>query len=90
MILSAFIVGAILFTPAAMSAKDNHDKRYYDNTGRDYHTWNSQEDRAYRIYLGEQHQKYRQFQKEKPAQQQEYFKWRHEHPDNVLFTLDIK
>ena len=90
LILSAIFVGATLIGPVAISAADHHDKRYYDRDGHDYHTWNSQEDRAYRVYLGEQHRDYREFGKVTVVQQREYFKWRHEHPDNVLFKVEIK
>jgi hypothetical protein len=87
LILSALFVGASLMVPTAMNAAD---KKYYDRDGRDYHTWNDHEDRAYRVYLGDQHRTYVQFQKNKAAQQREYFKWRHEHPDNVLFKVEIR
>jgi hypothetical protein len=87
--LSGLLLGAALVAPVAVSARD-HDKRYYDRDGRDYHEWNDQEDRAYRAYLGEQHQEYREFRRVKPAHQREYFKWRHEHPDSVLFKVEIR
>ncbi len=88
-ILSGLLLGAALLVPVAVSAAD-HDKKYYDRDGKDYHQWNGQEDRAYRVYLGEQHQNYVAFNKVKPAQQQVYFKWRHEHPDDTLFKVEIK
>ncbi len=86
-ILSGLILSAALLTQVA-TARDHHDKRYYDRDGRDYHVYNSQEDRAYRVYLGEQHRDFRQFHKVKPAQQQEYFRWRHEHPNEKLFRVE--
>jgi hypothetical protein len=86
--LSAFFACAMLIAPAAQA--DGHEKQYYDRDGHDYHQWNDQEDRAYRIYLGEQHRDYREFRRIKAAQQREYFKWRHDHPDHVLFKLEIK
>ena len=91
-ILSGLLLGAALIAPIAIRADDNrnHDKRYYDRDGRDYHQWNGQEDRAYRVYVGEQHQQYREFKKVKPVHRQEYFKWRHEHPDNTLFKVEIR
>jgi len=89
LIMSALFVGAALITPVAVRA-DDHPKRYYDREGRDYHTWNGQEDRAYRVYLGEQHRDYREFGRTNAAQQREYFRWRHEHPDHVLFKVEVK
>ena len=90
LILSGFLLGAAFITPVAMTADDHHDKRYYDRDGHDYHVYNNQEDRAYRAYLTEQHQDYREFRRAKPAQQQQYFNWRHDHPDNTLFKIEIR
>lgn len=89
--LSVVLLSACLFIPVALKADDHrNDKRYYDKENRDYHTWNNQEDRAYRVYLGEQHRDYSEFRREKPDRQREYFRWRHEHPDSVLFKVVIK
>jgi hypothetical protein len=91
LILTVLFTGAAMLAPMTMSAGDHHhEKRYYDKDGRDYHTWNDHEDRAYRVYLGEQHQDYREFARVKAAQQREYFRWRHEHPDNVIFKVEIR
>jgi hypothetical protein len=88
-ILTALFAAVSLMAPVAMKA-DDHDKRYYDKDARDYHAWNNQEDRAYRVYLTEHHRDYREFRKTKTVQQREYFKWRHEHPDTVLFKVEIR
>jgi hypothetical protein len=90
LILTALFAGATFIAPVAIMADDHHEKRYYDRDNRDYHAWNDQEDRAYRVYLGEQHRDYRQFNREKAARQREYFKWRHDHPDHVLFKLEVR
>ena len=89
LIFSGFLLGTLV-APVVVTAADHADKRYYDKNGHDYHTWNSNEDRAYRSYLGEQHQDYREFKTVKPAQQQQYFTWRHAHPDSTLFKVDIR
>ena len=92
LILSALVLSTALIGPIAARADDSnhHEKRYYDRSGRDYHAWNDNEDRAYRTYLQEQHRNYRSFNKVNRGQQQQYFKWRHEHPDNTLFKVEIK
>jgi hypothetical protein len=90
LILTAIFAGAALVAPVAMRADNHHDKRYYDRDAADYHTWNNQEDRAYRVYLGEQHREYHAFRKTKNAQQREYLRWRHNHPDNALFKVEIR
>ena len=89
--LSVFLLSACLFLPVALTADDNHnDKRYYDKDHHDYHTWNNQEDRAYRVYLGEQHRDYREFGQENKSRQRQYFTWRHEHPDTTLFKVEVR
>jgi len=87
LILSAFFAGVSLTAQVAVRV-DTH--RYYDRDGRDYHSWNGQEDRAYRVYLTEQQRDYREFRRTKVVQQREYFRWRHEHPDNVLFKVEVR
>lgn len=92
LMLSTLALSITLIGSVAGRAEDaNHnEKRYYDRNGKDYHAWNSNEDRAYRSYLQEQHQDYRTFDKVKKPQQQQYFTWRHTHPDNTLFKVEIK
>jgi hypothetical protein len=92
LILSAFALSAALLAPVAARAddRDRHERRYYDRGGRDYHAWNSNEDRAYRHYLAEQHREYREFRRVRRPQQQEYFRWRHDHSDNALFKVEIR
>jgi len=92
LILSALVLSTTLIGPAvALADGGNHqDKRYYDRNGKDYHTWNSNEDRAYRAYLQDQHRDYRAFNKANRNQQQQYFKWRHTHDDKTLFKVEIR
>ena len=87
LILTALFAGVTLTAQVAVRV-DTH--RYYDRSARDYHTWNDQEDRAYRAYLIEQHRDYREFRRTKAAQQQAYFGWRHTHPDNTLFKVEVR
>jgi len=90
LILTALFAGVTLTAQVAVRVDSHPDKRYYDRSGRDYHTWNDQEDRAYRAYLTEQHRNYREFNRTKASQQQAYFGWRHTHPDNTLFKVEIR
>ena len=93
LILSGLLLStAFLIAPVPANADDRRrqEKRYYDRQTRDYHTWNDQEDRAYRAYLQEQRREYRDFGKVKRNQQTEYFRWRHSHPDNTLFKVEIR
>jgi hypothetical protein len=77
-LIMGLLMGAALIIPASAE-----DRRYYDREGKDYHTWNSQEDRAYRSYLLEQKRQYREFHRVRPAQRTEHFRWRHCHPDTM-------
>jgi hypothetical protein len=90
LILSALVLSTTMIGPVAARAGAPQEKRYYDKSGKDYHTWNDNEDHAYRTYLTEQHRDYRDFNKVNKGQQQEYFKWRHQHPDNALVKVEIK
>ncbi|MGC1617590.1 MAG: hypothetical protein WA765_03785 [Candidatus Acidiferrum sp.] len=59
---------------------DHH--RYYDRYHHDYHQWDEREDHSYRVYLGERHRDYREFRLSSRQQQDDYWKWRHRHPDH--------
>jgi hypothetical protein len=83
---AVLLVCATLVIPTLANADDRQqERRYYHRDAKDYHTWNSQEDRAYRSYLNEQHRDYREFHRVKPTQREEYFRWRHNHPDSSLY-----
>ena len=90
LILSALVLSTTLIGPVVAQAKTPQEKRYHDKSGKDYHTWNSNEDRAYRSYVTEQHQQYRDFNRVNRNQQQQYFNWRHQHSDDALFKVVIK
>lgn len=90
LLLTVLFTGVSIVAPVAMRADDRHDRRYYDRDHRDYHAWNDHEDRAYRIYLGERHREYREFARIDAGQRRDYFRWRHEHPDNVIFGVEVR
>jgi hypothetical protein len=54
--------------------------RVYDEYHSDYHYWNDGEVRAYRVWIGERHYDYREYNRLNREQQREYWAWRHEHP----------
>ena len=90
--VSGLVLSAALIAPLAVKADDDHyrERRYYDREHHDYHVWNDHEDRAYRVYLGERHQEYREWHKVNRSHQVEYYRWRHEHPDHTLFKVEIR
>jgi hypothetical protein len=75
----ALILGTILITPVAIQAQDA--KKYYDRDHKDYHAWNDNENTSYHKFLTEKHYKDHEFTKAPKKEQQEYWNWRHDHPD---------
>jgi hypothetical protein len=95
LIVSAFVMSTALIAPVAAQQGDDkahqqNQKNYYDKQGKDTHTWNANEDKAYGVYQDQQRRSHTDFDKAKPAQQQAYFKWRHQNPDSVIFKVEVK
>jgi hypothetical protein len=88
--INAALLAAALIAPVAMmpTALRADDRTYHDVQHNDDHKWNSHEDKAYRMWVKENHRKYRTFATLPPADQQSYWGWRHEHSDAVL-KIDI-
>jgi hypothetical protein len=84
-VLTAALAATTSITSAANpqdgDRRDDH-VRYYDRSHKDYHNWDDNEDRSYRIYLGERHREYHPFVEVSHRQQQSYWNWRHAHPDH--------
>jgi hypothetical protein len=84
--VGSFLLGAALIAPVGLWAKDKNqncpDKGYYDRDHKDCHTWDDHEGRAYQTWEEAQHKTHREFSKLKAKEQSEYWKYRHEHPDN--------
>ena len=78
---AAALLLAVSLTAPLVMADDHDNKRYYDKTHKDYHQWNENEDRSYNQFLNEKHVQVHHWKKAKHAEQQEYWNWRHEHPD---------
>ncbi len=53
----------------------------YDPVYHDRHRWDDREDRAYRRYLSDREEKYGAFRSRSADDQRDYWRWRHEHPD---------
>jgi hypothetical protein len=93
---SALFLTAVLAAPSAMNAasrpqdngrqeehhRDEGHTRMYDRDHKDYHNWDDNEDRSYRVYLGERHREYHPFVELKVKEQRAYWNWRHSHPDH--------
>ena len=53
----------------------------YDEPHHDYHHWDRHEDASFRVYLGERHMEYRDFNRLSASEQSDYWGWRHDHPN---------
>lgn len=84
--LGSLLAVAALAMPMASYAKatpqDDHEQRYYDRDHKDYHKWDDREDRAWDKFLEEKHRVKHAFREAKRKEQNEYWSWRHEHPDH--------
>lgn len=89
LVLTAALVAPAAMTTVAVAQDDQHydnqrndQKRVYDRTHKDYHNWNDNEDRSYHQYLQVQHKSYRDYSKQNRKGQDQYWNWRHSHPDD--------
>jgi len=100
-ILGTLVLGSALIIPAGVMAQAQQTEeksttttttteshRYYDSGDQTYHDWNANEDKAYRMYLQERHKEYMEFPKTTTTEQTEYWRWRHDHPDKVIFKSE--
>jgi hypothetical protein len=85
-LLSAVLAYPFTMTTSLLQAQDH--RSYHDAKHNDEHEWNDHEDRAYRVWVKENHRKYNDFSKLKENDRQSYWGWRHEHSD-ALLKIDI-
>ena len=87
------LLGAALIVPVAMAPTallgQDHPRSYHDKGHNDDHQWDSHENRAYRIYVKQNHRKYHEFSTLHDEDQQAYWGWRHEHSD-ALLKIDVR
>jgi hypothetical protein len=88
-LLSAALLAPVAITPTALRAEDHRDRTYHDRDHNDDHHWDRHEDRAYRMWVKENHRRYRDFDRLREEDRQAYWGWRHEHSDAVL-RIDIR
>jgi hypothetical protein len=85
-VLATALTAPLMVMTPSMWAQD---RKYHDAAHNDDHTWNKNEDQAYRIYAKQNHRKYSNFDTLKENDQQSYWNWRHEH-DNAALKITIK
>jgi hypothetical protein len=83
---SSLILAAAIAAPVTLAAPTPQGAsiqfRVYDRDHKDYHNWDDNEDHRWRLYIQQNHWKDQDFRKAPRREQSEYWKWRHEHPDN--------
>lgn len=84
-IASFILTGALVVPMAAVAAPIAQDAsvqvRVYDEKHKDYHNWDDHENAAWVRFQEEKHWKAEEWQKADKKHQQEYWNWRHSHPD---------
>jgi hypothetical protein len=91
-ILNSLLLAGSLMMPLSVVSTvraDDHHGTYKDEEHHDQHEWNNREDRAYRMWLKENHRKHRDFRKQRTEDQRAYWAWRHNHSDAEL-KIDIR
>jgi hypothetical protein len=85
-LIGSFILGAALLAPmAAVAAPISQDAsvqvRVYDEKHKDYHVWDDRENAAWVRFQQEKHWKEHEWSKANKKEQEQYWEWRHTHPD---------
>lgn len=78
--MASSLLAATMIVPV-VSAGCAARVRYYDAGYRDYHRWDAREDRAYRRYCDERHERSRDWKEPNERERGDSWKWRHDHPD---------
>jgi len=81
LLLTVALTAPLGATVVAASAAAQDDRGYYDRDHKDYHKWDDHEQSAWGRFLAEKHRKDHEFAKANHKEQQEYWSWRHDHPD---------
>jgi hypothetical protein len=84
--IASLILAAALAAPMAIMASPVPQEagvtvRVYDRNHKDYHNWDDNENRAWGVFLTNNHAKYHEFSKSSRKEQGQYWDWRHSHPD---------
>jgi hypothetical protein len=83
-LLGAALIIPMAMAPTALRADEHKGVTYHDKDHNDDHQWNTKEDRAYRVYVKQNHRTYKTFSTLPENDQQAYFGWRHDHSDAQL------
>ena len=79
--LAAVLAGPVAITAAATPGEAGVTIRVYDSHHKDYHNWDDRENHAWGVYLSNNHRSYHEYKRAKRREREEYWEWRHQHPD---------
>jgi hypothetical protein len=85
--ISSLLLAAALAAPVAIMASpgpndDGVQVRVYDSRHKDYHNWDDRENKSWGVYLSNNHKRNHEYAKSNRREQNNYWNWRHAHPDN--------
>lgn len=85
--IASLLVTSALVMPVAVMAVPGAQEasvqvRVYDKNHKDYHNWDDNENRAWGVFLTENHRDHHAYSKSNKKEQSEYWNWRHAHPDH--------
>jgi hypothetical protein len=84
--LASLFLTAAIAAPISMIAMPSPQEagvqvRVYDKNHKDYHNWDDNENRAWGVYLTENHKNHHDYARASKKEQGRYWDWRHSHPD---------
>ncbi len=82
LILTAALTAPVSMLAAPLPQEASVQVKFYDKDHNDYHTWDDNENRAWGVYLSDNHKKNHEFSHASKKEQRDYWKWRHHHPEN--------
>jgi hypothetical protein len=85
--ISSLLLAAGILAPAAVVASpapndEGVQIRVYDSQHKDYHNWDDRENRAWGVFLTNRHKKIHEYKESNRREQENYWNWRHSHPDH--------
>ena len=85
-IVSLFLTAALVAPVAIMAARGPQAAgvsiQVYDKNHKDYHNWDDHENKAWGLFLTDNHKKSHEYSRSSKKEQGQYWNWRHSHPDN--------
>jgi hypothetical protein len=82
LLLAAAFTAPVAIMAAPAPNDDGVQVRVYDSHHKDYHNWDDRENKSWGVYLNDNHRRPHEYSKSNRKEQNNYWNWRHSHPDN--------